>query len=92
MNPAGVMAEKWWYESENKFPTPALGAHVVMPNHFHGIVQIAGVDLRVDPETGEKTTGGHASGGYAGPPLLTIVQWFKTMTTNECVRGVKQLG
>jgi REP element-mobilizing transposase RayT len=27
-----------------------------------------------------------------GAPLPAIVQWFKTMTTNEYIRGVKQLG
>jgi REP element-mobilizing transposase RayT len=42
----------------------------------------------------------HAStpGGHVGPPLRedvtlsSIVQWFKTMTTNEYIRGVKTLG
>ena len=28
-------------------------------------------------------------GGHAGPPLHKIIQWFKTMTTNEYIRGVK---
>jgi len=28
-------------------------------------------------------------GGHAGPPLHEIVEWFKTMTTNEYIRGVK---
>jgi hypothetical protein len=28
----------------------------------------------------------------AGAPLPEIVQWFKTMTTNEYIRGVKQSG
>ena len=27
-----------------------------------------------------------------GPSLIEIVQWFKTMSTNEYIRGVKQLG
>jgi REP element-mobilizing transposase RayT len=43
-------------------------------------------------------------GGHAGPPLRPafesrpnaplsqMIQWFKTMTTNEYIRGVKQLG
>jgi putative transposase len=35
-------------------------------------------------------------GGHAGPPvrptLGDAVQWFKTMTTNEYIRGVKELG
>ena len=29
-------------------------------------------------------------GGHTGPPLHAVVQWFKTMTTNEYIRGVKQ--
>ena len=36
--------------------------------------------------------GEHAGGEHAGSPLPTIIQWFKTMTTNEYIRGVKQLG
>ena len=28
-------------------------------------------------------------GGHIGPPLHEIVGWFKTMTTNEYIRGVK---
>jgi len=31
-------------------------------------------------------------GTHAGVPLPTIVQWFKTMTTNEYLRGVKTSG
>ncbi len=43
-------------------------------------------------------------GGYVDPPqrptfesrpnvpLSQMIQWFKTMTTNEYIRGVKQLG
>ncbi len=62
---------------------------VVMPNHFHGIVVIGGgrggdndvvADLRVCPTT---------EGAHAGAPLPEIVQWFKTMTTNQYIRGVK---
>ena len=31
-------------------------------------------------------------GGHVGSPLRAVVQWFKTMTTNEYIRGVKTLG
>jgi putative transposase len=31
-------------------------------------------------------------GEHAGSPLSRVVQWFKTMTTNEYIRGVKNLG
>ncbi len=29
-------------------------------------------------------------GEHIGSPLHLVVQWFKTMTTNEYIRGVKQ--
>ncbi|QDT42221.1 Transposase IS200 like protein [Gimesia alba] len=39
-NSAGDMIEKWWWELAHKFPMVTLLEHIVMPNHFHGIVQI----------------------------------------------------
>ncbi|HKJ37936.1 MAG TPA: transposase [Anaerolineales bacterium] len=87
LNDAGQMIVKWWNEIPNKFPNVVLGASVVMPNHFHCIIYIVGADLRVRPldlrvrpndETPKSS-------------LSQIVQWFKTMTTNEYIRGVKQL-
>ena len=49
---------------------------------------VVGVDLRVDPELGEMDD----VGGHIGPPLPTIIQWFKTMTTNDYIRAVKNDG
>lgn len=80
LNGAGDMVERWWCELENKFKNIGLDKHVVMPNHFHGIVIIVGADLRVCPSMGKHT----------GLPLHRMVQWFKTMTTNEYIHGVKQ--
>ena len=59
-----------------------------MPNHCHGIVVIpVGADLRVGPGSkGARTT---HQGTHAGAPLPTVIQWFKTMTTNDYIRGVK---
>ena len=38
-------------------------------------------------------TGAHTIlGEHAGSPLHRVVQWFKTMSTNEYIRGVKQNG
>lgn len=36
--------------------------------------------------------GDFLGGEHIGSPLHQIVQWFKTMTTNEYIRGVKTLG
>jgi REP element-mobilizing transposase RayT len=41
---------------------------------------------------GEHIRGEHIQGEHAGSPLHAVVQWFKTMTTNEYIRGVKTLG
>jgi len=88
LNAAGQMIEKWWLELGHKFPTVSLGAYVIMPNHFHGTIVIndVGADLGVGPAVSNN------KGAHAGAPLPTIIQWFKTMTTNEYIRGVKQSG
>ena len=107
---------------------------VVMPNHFHCIIEIvdvypnpvgANLSVRpngVHPNIENKTvskghTTGNQTGRHAGlplrgmddnnsvgvnlcvdpnrdaaPKLNEIVQWFKTMTTNEYIRGVKNSG
>jgi putative transposase len=82
LNAAGEMAEKWWRRLPEKFPSVRIDEFVVMPNHFHGIVFL----FESNNETRNDT------GGHVGPPLHLhrIVQWFKTMTTNEYFRGVKE--
>jgi putative transposase len=79
LNESGNMVEKWWLELNTKFPQIERDAYVVMPNHVHGVISIVGADLRVCPDSGART----------GAPLQTIVQWFKTMTTNEHIRRAK---
>lgn len=97
LNEAGQMVVKWWNELSNKFPDVIAGAFVIMPNHFHGIIIIektAGADLRVCPdrESISEHKGEHVGSPRRDVPLSQIMQWFKTMTTNEYIRGVKQLG
>ncbi|ABQ25033.1 transposase [Geotalea uraniireducens] len=43
LNDAGRMVEKWWQGVPEHFPNVLLDAFVIMPNHFHGIVQIENV-------------------------------------------------
>ena len=77
LNDAGKMIKKWYYKLPEKFPHVKCHEMVVMPNHFHCIIQIAGsvrADTRVGPDRAS---------------LPTIMQWFKTMSTNEYIRGVK---
>ncbi len=39
LNDAGHMIEKWYYELENKFPNTRCHEMVVMPDHFHCIIE-----------------------------------------------------
>jgi putative transposase len=46
------------------------------------------------PNLDDNTILGDASllGEHIGSPLHRVMQWFKTMSTNEYIRGVKNLG
>ncbi|MBK9940136.1 MAG: hypothetical protein IPP13_00735 [Kouleothrix sp.] len=44
LNDAGRMVEYWWAELGHKFPTIAIDAFVVMPDHIHGIIVIGAGD------------------------------------------------
>ena len=110
LNDAGKMVEKWWYELNTKFLNIETDAHIIMPNHFHGIIIIVGADLCVCPENADLRVcpenadlcvcpninnndnyrGEHIhQGEHIGSPLHKIVQWFKTMTTNDYIKNVR---
>ena len=95
LNSAGSMIGRWWSELKNKFPDIKIDEYVIMPNHFHGIINIVGnnetkypvgADLSVCPDK----KGEHTGSPLQYTPIGEIVQWFKTMTTNEYIRNVKQ--
>jgi REP element-mobilizing transposase RayT len=96
LNDAGRMVERWWKELNHKFPHIRTDAFAVMPNHIHGIIVIEPVkpvpDTQLGAHAGAPRPGGSddESGAHTGAPLPEIVQWFKTMTTNEYIRGVRQ--
>ncbi len=48
----GEMAQKYWYEIPEHFPFVKLDEFVVMPNHIHGIIEIAKTDDKRDNVAG----------------------------------------
>ena len=96
LNDAGKMIGNWYRELECKFSDIKCHKMIVMPNHVHFIVENVGADLRVCPGlddsriAGVSRNIGEQKGEHVGSPLHRVVQWFKTMTTNEYIRGVKQ--
>jgi REP element-mobilizing transposase RayT len=80
LNRNGGIVQKWWNEIPNKFTDIELDAMVIMPNHVHGII----VNVGYESNSQNKNQS-------AGTPLPQIIQWFKTMSTNEYIRCVKKL-
>ncbi|MCF8371544.1 MAG: transposase [Bacteroidales bacterium] len=116
LNDAGKMVEKWYHELENKFPDIECDEFVVMPNHFHCIIEkntksnvhvgatLCGcpiderpiderpIDARpIDARPIDGPTYGPDNKKY-NATIGDTMDWFKTMTTNEYIRGVKTLG
>lgn len=104
LSTAGTMIWQWWEELNRKFPTARTDVVVVMPNHFHGIIVIdppqqaqndVGAILSDRPVDGQPHSDGQprrAAPTEKPPSLGGIVGWFKTMTTNAYIRGVRQQG
>jgi REP element-mobilizing transposase RayT len=84
LNNVGQMIEKWVEKLHNQYGNIELDEFVIMPNHIHLIVVIVGDDPCVVPPVTNSNAGTHT-----GVPLHTVIQWFKTMSTNEYIKGVK---
>ncbi len=110
LNDAGKMIEKWYYEMENKYPNIKCDEYIVMPNHFHCIIEILYPDTQDTNNVGGAVVDAHVETSLRGRPdadnppgnttfgfnnrkynasLFDMMDWFKTMTTNEYIRGVK---
>jgi len=97
LNSAGFMVKTWWQKIPNKFPSIQTDEYVVMPNHFHGIIAVgATLRGRPDPDVVDgKLAQTHNKLGQPyriAPTLGDIVNWFKTITTNQYIHAVKQNG
>lgn len=107
LNDAGRMIVYWFCELEHKYPDKKVHEYVVMPNHFHGIVENidgilnfntdahVGAPLRGRPKNQIAKTEINSYGPdnrIYGVTIGRAVDWFKTMTTNEFIRGVKNNG
>jgi REP element-mobilizing transposase RayT len=74
LNAAGQMVQSFWQMLAERYPTCELDVYVIMPNHLHGILFIN------NPPDDE----------VARIPVTRMMQWFKTVTTNSYIRGVKE--
>jgi len=79
LNSAGQMIEKWCLELMNKFPFVKIDTHVVMPNHFHGII-IINADCR---GTLQRTPTKEQFGRPISNSIPTIIRLVKSTTTKQ---------
>ena len=93
LNKAGLMIAKWIAKLPEKFPGCIVDCVIIMPNHVH-IILILTRDGTTDSDTEPNNFIDLSNSDHAKdfPPLGRIIQWFKTMTTNEYIRHVKQDG
>jgi len=97
LNAAGKMIMKWWAKVPEKFPDIILDEFIIMPNHFHAIVENTGaksdeVAVGANPRVRPEDRIENAQTDKFSTQLYYLVQWFKTMSTNEYIRNVKNIG
>jgi REP element-mobilizing transposase RayT len=96
LNSAGEEIRRYWFELNHKFANVEIDEFVIMPNHLHGIVVISdslvGADLCVGLPVTRTPAYPTPPGAHIGAPLQKMVQWFKTMSTNAYIRGVRATG
>ena len=101
LNDAGKMVETVWNDIPRYYRGFCVHENIVMPNHFHGIIEIVGAGPRACPDnTGQPMGKTGQPMGKTGQPqgvaptmsLSDIVHRFKTMTTKKYIDGVKQNG
>jgi putative transposase len=75
LNDVGLMIERQWTDLINRFDNVRLYNFVIMPNHFHAIIEIV-VQENINMSLKKKTLG-------------EIIGAFESIVTVEYIRGVK---
>ncbi|MEA2012106.1 MAG: hypothetical protein U9O87_03335 [Verrucomicrobiota bacterium] len=64
LNDAGLMIEKWYNKLPNKYPNTKCNEKIIMPNHFHFIIEI--IDILPTDGNGLPPTGAHVGAPVGG--------------------------
>jgi len=82
LNEVGKMVDQQWIELIHRFDNIKLHEYIVMPNHFHGIVEFLETPLVGDQNVNQSSE--------IIPTVGDVVGAFKSLTTNDYIRNVKQ--
>ncbi len=96
LNDAGMMVENEWLKLSERFKNIQLHEYVVMPNHFHAILEIVGATLVV-AQNDDGTQKGQPQGiaptdTEKNKTVGEMIGAFQSIVTVEYIRGVKTLG
>ncbi len=100
LNGAGKMIDEEWLKLPQRFENIQLHEYIVMPNHFHGILEITNDDIIGRPQFDDINgrpqfddingrPQGHAP--TAGKTVGDMMDAFKSITTVEYIHGVKTM-
>jgi putative transposase len=106
LNTAGQMVDREWNQISKRFGCVVLDKYIVMPNHFHGIIQIVdGVNTGDEKSCFEIQTKNNndiytnkdtlylkqiGMGTSPIPTLFDVIGAFKSLTTTKYITGVKE--
>jgi REP element-mobilizing transposase RayT len=98
LNGIGAIVTDTWEGLPDRYPGIVMDMHVIMPNHFHGIICLVGAPLAgargnndVDP-VGAPLAGArnNRAGTRPAPTLGDMVGAFKSLTTVALINAVKR--
>jgi len=97
LNDAGIMIKNEWIKIPDRFKNTKLHEYVIMPNHFHSIIEIVGASLVGAPNEERATTRVAPTVAPTFAPTVAptkktvgdIMDAFKSITTVEYIGGVK---
>jgi len=93
LNDVGQMMQAQWEALPQRFPNVELDEFIVMPNHFHGIIVITD-NIHAGTVPRARSVSGQPQGiapTEHDPILGEIVGAWKSIVTDEYIRGVRQL-
>ena len=86
LNECGNMVDLWLNKIPHTFNIN-LDEYQIMPNHIHAIIHIRSMGV-LGRTHGSAPTTISTTTTLSPPTIGTIIQWFKTMATNEYIRNV----
>lgn len=96
LNDAGRVIEVEWMKLPDRFENIRLHEFIIMPNHFHGILELVGATLVVAQDPEEKDIFQLVETGQPQgiaptkvPTVGDIISAFKSITTVKYIEGVK---